>query len=82
MMLIEVKFTNEFGEVLILKNTETGQMLFNHSDIHEKSEDFEDISLMSKYVFQEDERKVIAAFTELGMTVSLSRSILALMKSV
>jgi hypothetical protein len=68
-MKIEITFTNEHGEVLTLKTTERGQMIFNHSDIHESPENFEDISMLQKYVLQESEMKVIKAFTDIGMYI-------------
>lgn len=66
-MSIEIKYTNEFGEVLTLKTTEKGQMVFNHTDIHESEDKFEDISFAQQYVFNEGEMKVIMYFMNIGL---------------
>jgi hypothetical protein len=60
---LELTFTNAFGEILSLKNSDK-DILFNHSDVHENDYEWDNIK-KSDVVFNEHEKIVISRFSRL-----------------
>ena len=71
--MIVSKFTNRFGEELTLRiyignKVNRNQIItFNHSDIHDDEDEFEDIKVIGKYVLNAEEIK----FIELTIAMSI-----------
>lgn len=63
--MLTLNYTNTLEEKFKLKVGEDGKIYFNHEDIHEDENQWEDLKNIHNYVLNQDEKIIVKSFCEL-----------------